>query len=232
MKKSFIVTRLHFKTITELPGYWTEAKYLDLLELMDYDNPTGLNKAEIKDMCLMSLTDNDPEEAAKIVLTYVFGNTLNKGQIENLSNEILEEKLWEEYADLTLHEDFFAIHQLLYDAFEGTFPHAEAVSFQIRIQETAKNSLQLFDHYPEATLVRLLAGGLPNNSVINRLFDDKIEGEKFPEAKDILWQLKLTNNETSELIADVISSHYWFKDLKYVESFEAETHVDGSFFYS
>ncbi|SKB25151.1 hypothetical protein [Maribacter arcticus] len=226
MKKSFTVTRISFKTISELPGYWTEAKYLDLLELMDYDNPASLDKAEIKDMCLMSLTDNEPDDAAKIVLTYVFGNKLNKGQIDNLSNEMLEEKLWEEYADLSLHEEFFAVHQLLYDAFEGTFPHPEAVSFQLKVQETSKNSYPIFDTYPEATLVRLLVGGLPDNSVINRLFDDKIEGDKFQEAKDILWQLKLTKNDTGELIADVISSHYWFKDLKYVDSFEAETHED------
>ncbi|TLP75479.1 hypothetical protein [Maribacter sp. ACAM166] len=226
MKKSFIVTRLQFKTITELPGYWTEAKYLDLLELMDFDNPSGLDKAEIKDMCLMSLTDNAPDEAAKIVLTYVFGNKLNKGQIENISNEILEEKLWEEYADLSLHEDFFAVHQLLYAAFESKFPHPEAVSFQVCIKETAKNSLAIFDSYPEATLVRLLVGGLPDNNVIHRLFDDKIDSDTFPEAKDILWQLKLVKNELGELMADVISSHYWFKDLKYVDSFEAETHAD------
>jgi len=227
MKKLFLVTRLHFKTITELPDYWTEAKYLDLLELMDFDNPAKLDKAEIKDMCLMSLTDIEPNDAAKIVLTYVFGNKLNKGQIDNLSNEMLEEKLWEEYADLSLHEEFFAVHQLLYDAFEGKFPHPEAVSFQVRIQETAKNNLAIFDSYPEATLVRLLVGGLPNNSVLHRLFNDKIEGASFPEAKDILWQLKLTKNESGELIADVISSHYWFKDLKYVDAFEAETHADN-----
>jgi hypothetical protein len=226
MKKSFTVTRVSFKTISELPGYWTESKYLDLLELMDFDNPAGLDKAEIKDMCLMSLTDNEPEDAAKIVLTYVFGDKLNKGQIDNLSNEMLEEKLWEEYADLSLHEEFFAIHQLLYDAFEGTFPHPEAVSFQVKIQEMAKNSLSIFEDYPEAPLVRLLASGLPDNSVINRLFDDKLEDEQFQEAKDILWQLKMTKNESNELIADVISSHYWFKDLKYVDRFEAETHAD------
>ncbi|WP_339652104.1 hypothetical protein [uncultured Maribacter sp.] len=226
MKKSFNVTRVSFKTISELPGYWTETKYLHLLDLMDFDNLTGLEKSEIKDMCLMSLTDNEPEDAAKIVLNYVFGNRLNKGQIDNLSNEMLEEKLWEEYADLSLHEEFFAVHQLLYDAFEGTFPHPEAVSFQIKIQEMAKNSLTLFENYPEAPLVRLLANGLPENSVINRLFDDKLEGEQFQEAKDILWQLKINKNDNNELIADVISSHYWFKDLKYVDGFEAETHAD------
>ena len=226
MKKSFTVTRMSFKTISELPGYWTESKYLDLLELTDFDNPAGLDKTEIKDMCLMSLTDNEPEDAAKIVLTYVFGDKLNKGQIDNLSNEMLEEKLWEEYADLSLHEEFFAIHQLLYDAFEGTFPHPEAVSFQVKIQEMAKNSLSIFEDYPEAPLVRLLAGGLPDNTVINRLFDDKLEGEQFQEAKDILWQLNMTKNENNELIANVISSHYWFKDLKYVDGFEAETHAD------
>ena len=89
-----------------------------------------------------------------------------------------------------------------------------------------KNGLSIFEDYPEAPLVRLMAGGLPDNSVINRLFDDKLEGEQFQEAKDILWQLKMAKNENNELVADVISSHYWFKDLKYVDSFEAETHED------
>ena len=226
MNRTFIVTRNNFKTISELPGYWTEAKYLDLLELMDFDNPASLDKSEIKDMCLMSLTDNEPEDAAKIVLSYVFGDKLNKGQIDNLSNEIVEEKLWEEYADLSLHEEFFAVHQLLYDAFEGTFPHPEAVSFQVRIQESDKNGLSIFNQSPEAPLVRLLVSGLPNNNVIHRLFDDKIEGDTFSEAKDILWQLKLSKNDSVGLIADVISSHYWFKDLKYVDEFEGETHPD------
>jgi hypothetical protein len=226
MKKTFAVTRVNFKTITELPDYWTEPKYLDLLELMDFDNPGSLDKSEIRDMCLMSLTDNEPEDAAKIVLTYVFGKILNKGQIDNLSNEMLEEKLWEEYADLSLHEAFFAVHQLLYNAFEGTFPNPEAISFKVRIQETEKNGLSIFDRYPEAPLVRLLVGGLPDNNVIHRLFDDKIDGEAFPEAKDILWQLNLLKNETGELTAEVISSHYWFKDLKYVDTFDAETHPD------
>ncbi|MGB3145711.1 MAG: hypothetical protein WBB24_16550, partial [Maribacter sp.] len=187
----------------------------------------GLATAELKDMCLMSLTDNEPEEAAKLILTYVFKNKFNKGQIDNLSNEILEEKLWEEYADLSLHEEFFAVHQLLYDAFEGTFPHPEAVSFQIRIQETNKKGLTLFDENPEPTLVRLLVNGMADNNVIHRLFDEQLDGENFPEAKDILWQLKMVKNEAGELIVNVISSNYWFKDLKYVDQFEAETHPDA-----
>lgn len=227
MKKTFAVTRVYFKTITELPAYWTEAKYLDLLELMDYDNPGSLDTSEIKEICLMSLTDNEPEDAAKIVLNYVFGTTFNKGQIENLSNEILDEKLWEEYADLSKHEAFFAVHQLLYEAFEGTFPHPEAVSFELRIQETTKNGFTIFESAPEAPLVRLLVGGLPDHTVLNRLFDEKIEGESFPEAKDILWQLNLVKQGSDTLTATIISSYYWFKDLKYVDTFEAGTHPDS-----
>ncbi|WP_419214016.1 hypothetical protein ACNR9Q_07640 [Maribacter sp. X9] len=227
MNKKFIVNRINFKTISALPNFWTEAKYLDLLELMDYENAKTLDPSEIKDMCLMSLTDNEPEDAAKIVLTYVFGSSFNKGQIDNLSNEILKEKLWEEYADLSKHEEFFAVHQLLYDAFEGTFPHPEAVSFQVRIQETAKNGLSIFSTEPEAPLVRLLVGGLPDNNVIHRLFDNKIEGDAFPEAKDILWQLNIQRNDAGEMLATVASSLYWFKNLKYVDGFEAETHADA-----
>lgn len=226
MNKSFTVTRVNFKTITEISNFWTEAKYLDLLELMDYDNARSLAPHEVKDMCLMSLTDNDPGDAAKIVLQYIFGSTFSKGQIDNLSHEILEEKLWEEYADLSKHEDFFVVHQLLYDAFEGTFPHPEAVSFQVRITAIDKNGLSIFDTRPEAPLVRLLVGGLPKNNVVHRLFDDKIEGVSFPEAKDILWQLQMERNGPDEILATIISSHYWFKDLKYVDTFEAEAHPD------
>ncbi|MGB3142990.1 MAG: hypothetical protein WBB24_02690, partial [Maribacter sp.] len=82
MNKTFIVTRINFKTISALPEYWNETKYRELLDLMEFDNAASLATAELKDMCLMSLTDNEPEEAAKLILTYVFKNKFNKGQID------------------------------------------------------------------------------------------------------------------------------------------------------
>lgn len=226
MKKIFTVKRTSYKTITELPDSWSEQDYKNLLERMEFDGIAELAPTELKEMCLMSLTDNEPENAAKIVLEYIFKDKLNSGQIDNLSIELVEEKLWEEYADLSMHEDFFKVHQLLYDAFEGTFPHSEAVAFTVGVMGKDKSASPIFDAYPEAPLIRLLVAGMPQNNLIYRLFDEQIDGEKFPEAKDIIWQLQMEKGQENELIFNVISSSYWFKDFKYVDSYEAETHGD------
>ena len=214
MKSQFKVERLNFKTIQELPNSWSDQDYKLLLEIMDYGDAANLAPEELREMCLMSLTDNEPEDAAKIVLAYVFKDRLNKGQIENLSNEMLEEKIWEEYADLSLHEEFFNINQLLYEAYNGKFPQPDAVRFQVKVTTGQKDGLLVFEDFLEAPLIRLLVGGMPQNTLIFRLFEEQIDGEEFKDAKDIIWQLKSKKNGDQEIIFDIISSTYWFHDFK------------------
>ena len=119
--------------------------YINLLEIMDYGDISDIPQNELKDMCFMLLTDNEPEEAATIILKYIFKSRLNDGQIENLSNEMLEEKMWEEYADLSLHEEFFNVHQVLYNAFNGKFPIPEAVQFKIKVSTVKNSNLEIFE---------------------------------------------------------------------------------------
>jgi len=222
MKHSFRVEPIKFSTIQDLPNAWSNQDYKSLLEKMDFDGITEIPENELKDMCLMSLTDNEPEDAAKIVLEYIFKERLNSGQVENLSNEMLDERLWEEYADLSLHEEFFNAAQLLYEAFNGKFPHPEAVRFQVRIRAKTPSELSIFNQNTETALIRILVKGMPDNTLINRLFDEQLEDGEFSEAKDIIWQLKKSEETKTSLVFDVISSEYWFKDFKYVEPFEAE----------
>lgn len=222
MKHSFTVEPIKFSTIQELPNAWSNQNYKELLEKMDFDGIPEIPENELKDMCLMSLTDNEPEDAAKIVLEYLFKERLNSGQIENLSNEMLDERLWEEYADLSLHEEFFNATQLLYEAFNGKFPHPEAVRFQVKVTPKKSDDLTIFNENIETGLIRLLVKGMPDNTLINRLFDEQLEDGDFREAKDIIWQLKKTEETSSSTVFDVISSEYWFKDFKYMEPFEAE----------
>ena len=134
MKIQCKVQVLKFSTISELPSTWTVSNYKDLLKEMDFDGIEAIAENEIKDMCHMALTDYEPEEAAEMVLSYIFKDRLNFKQIQNLSHEMLDEKLWEEYADLSMHEDFFNVGQLLYEAFDGKFPHPEAVRFQVKVR--------------------------------------------------------------------------------------------------
>jgi hypothetical protein len=220
---NYKVKILSFEQIQELPGSWEKKDLINLLNAMDYDNPSEIADAEIKEMCMMSLTDFEPEEAAKIVLDYTIEGRLTNGQIQNLSHEILSEKLWEEYPELHLHPDLFRSTQLLYDAYNGKFPRAEAVRFSVEIE----GDISIFNEYPAAPLVRILAGGMSDRSLISRLFTDQLEGDKFEEAKDILWQLNVISKTETAVTYDIVSSAYWLEEIKYADSYEAESHADA-----
>ncbi|NIJ52888.1 hypothetical protein [Dyadobacter arcticus] len=213
---------LSFEHISELPGSWSKSDYINLLNAMDFDNPEEIKDAEIKEMCMMALTDFEPEKASKIVLSYVIEDRLTEGQIENLSHEILTEKLWEEYPELSLHPDLFRATQLLYEAFNGKFPRGEAVHFQAQIN----GDLSIFNEDPEAPLVRALVAGMSESSLVNRLFSEKLKGATFEEAKDILWKLDTVSSDDTSVTYDIVSSSYWLDDIKYADSFETEAQPD------
>lgn len=226
MKTIFDVQISKFTTIEELPSAWTDQNYKDLLEVMEYKNISEIATSDLKEMCMMAITDNEPDESAKIVIDYIFNDKLNDGQKDNLSHEMIEEKMWEEYADLSFHESFFNAGQFLYQAYNGKFPHPEAVKFNITITGKNTNELAVFNDAAEATLLRLITNGMPSNTLINRLYKEQLEGETFNEAKNIIWQIKKLGTEGHSISFEIISSLYWFHDLKFVNGFKATTHQD------
>tara|TARA_R110002049_G_scaffold23727_2_gene84315 strand:+ start:1447 stop:2130 length:684 start_codon:yes stop_codon:yes gene_type:complete len=221
MKLHFKIDPESFKLIEELPNAWNKDNYEELLNIMEYGDTSDLSLEELKDMCLLYLSDNEPDEAATIVLQYIFGERLKKGQIDTISHDMQEEKIWEEYADLSMHEEFFNATQLLYEAFNGKFPHPEAIQFKVKITAMEKSGYDFFDEDTEANLIRLLVQGMEKNTLINRLFDEQIEDGDFEEAQDILWQYKKEKDSESTTSFDIISSKYWLHNLKYAEAFEA-----------
>jgi hypothetical protein len=223
----FSVERLSFAMIHELPHSWENKDYLGLLTQMGYENPEEIPDSELQAMCLMSLTDVEPVEAAQVTLGYLFAGHLSAGQIENLSHQMLTEKLWEEYPELSLHQGFFKATQLLYTAYNGKFPRAEAVQFQLKLTPEEGASLSLFDGNPEAPLLRLLAQGMPDRALLNRLFSEKLAGDSFDEAKHILWQLNTIEKDDNYIIFEIISSAYWLEDFKYADSYIAQTQIDA-----
>jgi hypothetical protein len=222
----FEVEILSFDTLNELPDSWTDADYLSLLSKMDYENPEDIKPSELKEMCMMSLTDFEPGEAAEIVLEYLTSEQLTKGQIENMSHEIQTEKLWEENPKLSLHPDFFRATQLLHDAFNGSFPRTEAVQFQVNATGDPADISAVFTENPAAPIVRLLSKGMSDRTLVNRLFGDQIEGNQFEEAKYMLWQLKVVEQNANSIVYDIVSSAYWFDDIKYADKYSASTHAD------
>lgn len=223
---TFNVERLSFDTLTELPNSWQAQDYKALLLKSGYDNPDELAPDELKAMCLMGLTDLEPAEAAQLVLEYLFEDQLTTGQIENLAHQMLTEKLWEENPELAQHERFFKATQLLYTAYNGKFPRAEAVEFQVQLTTEDSDALALFDNQPEAPLLRLLAQGMPDNTLLKRLFHEQLDGTSFPEASAIIWQLTPSKRTEKSVVFDVVSSAYWLDDFKYADAYEATTQAD------
>ena len=224
--QTFAVERLSFDTLTELPNAWQPQDYKALLSKTGYDNPDELAPDELKAMCLMALADLEPTEAAQLVLEHLFEDQLTAGQIENLAHQMLTEKLWEENPELEQHEGFFKATQLLYTAYNGKFPRAEAVQFQVKLTTEDPDGLALFDAEPEAPLLRLLAQGMPDNTLLKRLFHEQLDGTSFPEASAIVWQLRPVMRAGQSAVFEIVSSAYWLDDFKYADSYQATTQAD------
>ncbi len=222
MKYSYKIELLEFGTISVLPNAWGPDGYRELLQAMDYEDTANTSDADLKELCGMALTDNEPDEAAAIVLGIMFKDQLKPGQVQNMSHEMLQERLWEEYSDLSLHEPLFNAHQLLFEAFQKGFPKPEALRFRIRVSSDQARGLQSLKAAPEAGLIRLLAQGMPENTKINRLYEEELKGGDFGDANHILWQLHLMEETANALLFEGISSHYWFRDLKHIGELEAE----------
>lgn len=220
MKTTYTVEILDFETIDTLPNAWSNQNYLDLLNLLDFEDTSSLQPSELKEMAMLALADNEPNEAAKILLDYIFEDRLNEGQKDNLSHEMIDEKMWEEYAEISMHEEFFNIGQLLYQSYNGKFPRSEAAQFQLKISAKKKADLEILDEKTETNLLRMLTQGMPPNTLLNRLYKEELQGEDFEEAQYIIWQVKETAKGDTSITFDIISSLYWFHDLKFVEGFD------------
>ena len=218
---TFSVERLTFQHLSALPNAWQPADYLALLTKLDYENPEAIAPAELREMTQLALTDLEPAAAAEVVLGHLVGDELTPGQLDQLAHQLPEEKLWEENPRLDLHPHFFSATQLLYDAFNGKFPHPQAVEFQVKITATDPADLAVFEPEPAVPLVRVLAAGLPERALLHRLFSEQLAGGEFAEAASILWQAKQVEKTDNSLTFDIVSSSYWLEDIKFADTYEA-----------
>jgi len=200
------------KTIDKIEGYWTNEDYITLLEEFDFPDAANSKPEELWEMLQMAISDFEPEEAAEVLLNYKLGNRLNKGQIGNISHEMQTDKLAEEYPDISFHFTLFNINQLLYDAYNGKFPHTEAITFKVQLDIKADHEVQV----TEAIVLKSIAAGLNNHNLLHRLFEKQLKPEvKFPEAVNIIWKLERLGNHQYQ----VTTSEYWIakEDLMALE---------------
>lgn len=208
----FTIKLKKIKTTEQIEGYWKKEDYINLLELFDYSDAASLAEEELLDMLSMAVSEFEPDEAAEIVLKYKLDNILKEGQIKNLSHEMLEDKVAEEYSDISLHYPLFNINQLLYKAYNGKFPKTLAAIIDIELS---------FVGVVEVTkeiVLRTISDLLTEHSLLKRLFNEQLDSEKeLTDAKSIIWELKSTGENNYQLI----SSDYWLNK----EDFATDEHA-------
>ncbi|MDA7803620.1 hypothetical protein N8987_03510 [Crocinitomix sp.] len=226
MKLKFEIEVKNFKTIHKLPESWSKQDLITILELSDFEVDPTSSEADLYEYISMVFGELEPEEAAQIVLNHVFGEKLNKNQIKEIATEMMEENLWEEYGDMSLHEDLFKITSLLYHSYNGKFPNPNAADVLFKITALNHDAEIALKRVDEKLIARIIAKGMSEHAVINRMFHDNVEGGDWAEAKDIIWQFLINESLTKSIELELTTAVYWVKELKDVDSYAVELLAD------
>lgn len=198
-----------------------------ILEQMEYGDAASLSESEKIDLVHMYLQDMDPRDAANFVLTRDMSDVLTAGQIDNISLTMLDEKIWEEYSDMSLHERLFRVASLLYQAAPRSFPETDAVRVHLRVKAcNAQAEETLSTPLSKSFAMRLLADGLDKTTKIHRLFSEQLNGTIFPEADKIAWSFSSTKLNEKEFEITVTSSGCWLNALRDTESYSSKAYGD------
>jgi hypothetical protein len=198
----FNITIKNVTTVEEIPDYWQNQDYINLLELFNFPEANTVKAENLREMLHMAITDFEPNEAAGIVLTYKISERLNEGQIAQVSNDMLIDKISEEYPEIDLHYELFNINQLLFKAYNGKFPNVKAtvVDFSMVSKDGYDKEIT------KEIVLKSFSNGLSDGNIIKRLFEEQMTTNKeFEEAEAVLWELK--KKGTSEFT--LITSEYW-----------------------
>jgi hypothetical protein len=213
----YTITINNILNVDEIIEYWTKTDYINLLEKFNFPDAKSIKEENLREMLFMAISDYEPNEAAKVVLEYKLSDHLNEGQIDQISNEMLIDKVSEEYPEIPLQETLYHINQLLYKAYNGTFLNSKASIITISIKPESTDSSII----SKEVALKLLNKGLSDSCVIKRLFNDQLNDDdmSFDDAEHILWTLETTDNVNYK----IITSEYWLSREDFIASeFETE----------
>jgi hypothetical protein len=185
-----------------LKDYWSDKDFIELLAKFNYPDGATAEKSSLPELLEMAISDYEPNEAAAIVLEYKLGDQLSEGQIEQISNNMLIDKVCEEYPEIHMQGTLFHINQLLFKAYNGKFPNAKASVVHFSMTPTDGEIQKL----TAENVLKLLNNGLSDRNLIKRLFETQISGNvPFPEAEGIVWEL----TSQDDIHYNLVTSENW-----------------------
>ncbi len=228
--KLFDVNVRGLKKVHDLPGSWNEADYRKLLADLEIDGIDDLAGGDLFDVLLMALQDLGPEAAGERVLACRLRQPVSRGVRENIVQDLLEgQRAWEENSNLYLHADIFSACVLLHAAFPREYPQPDMLRLDLHLWATGSTGKALLAAPPEAAFVtRMLADGMSEKSILERLFDEQLAGRDFPEAEGIIWQAEFgeLSADGGEALLTVYSSRHWLQAMEEVDDFPSSPWVD------
>jgi hypothetical protein len=199
-------------TVEEIKEYWSDDDYVQLLRKFAYPEASSAKKENLSELLSMAITDFEPNEAAAIVLDYKLSDSLNEGQIQQISNDMLIDKISEEYPEIAVQAPLFHINQLLFKAYNGKFPNAKATVIEFSVMPSKGDATKKLT---KQNVLKLFSTGLSDRNIIKRLFDDQMhQNAAFPEAENILWDLVTSDNINYTLN----TSENWLKSEDFIAS--------------
>ncbi|PWB24282.1 hypothetical protein [Flavobacterium sp. HTF] len=184
-------------TVNEVEGYWSDEDFIQLLEKFNYPDGATAEKSSLPELLEMAISDYEPNEAAEIVLKYKLGDQLGDGQIEQIANNMLIDKVCEEYPVIGMQGTLFHVNQLLFKAYNGKFPNAKASVVHFSITPTDSEVQKL----TAENVLKLLNNGLSDRNLIKRLFENQMsQNIPFPEAEGIVWELTTADDINYNLV--------------------------------
>ncbi|KRB58205.1 hypothetical protein ASD98_02670 [Flavobacterium sp. Root186] len=202
-------------TVNEVEGYWSDEDFIQLLEKFNYPDGATAEKSSLPELLEMAISDYEPNEAAQIVLEYKLGEELTEGQIEQISNNMLIDKVCEEYPEIHMQGTLFHVNQLLFKAYNGKFPNAKASVVHFSMTPTDGETQKL----TAENILKLLNNGLSDRNLIKRLFENQMsQNIPFPEAESIIWELTTED----DINYNLVTSENWInKDDVTASEFES-----------
>ena len=215
----------------ELPGVWTDARYRQLLALLDFEEGDELPAEEVPEMTLMAMQDVDePHDAAEQVLDVLFGEELSAGMRQQIAHKFDDAEAWEEHGDMSQHARIFAAADILHRAYPKQFvrptlgpPRNQRRRAQPRIQPGARRRpAARFLGAPDRRrhgCEQYAGTGSSRSSWL------AILSQKRPH---ILWQVERADADSSQESTNLhlYSSWNWFGPLKGLKQFESTAHPD------
>jgi hypothetical protein len=198
----FNITIKSVTIVEEISNYWLDQDYIQLLEQFNFPDANKVKPENLREMLHMAITDFEPNEAAAMVLTYKLSERLSEGQIAQVSNDMLLDKVSEEYPEIDLHYDLFNINQLLFKAYNGKFPNTKAIVVDFSL--VSKDGFD--EEITKEIVLKSFNNGISDSNLIKRLFAEQMSTDKeFMEAEAILWEL-IKKDSTNFTLT---TSEYW-----------------------